>query len=164
MDSRLILVSLLTTVFIQISATWGRTNNGDGKVTLITTKSIHILFNSPVTSHQLSSIPHPRLSLFQTQHYNNTGYSSARAGREMSFKFLNTEYIECFIIHAATALIALKSLWENYPPNWVGLDPCGSSWEGIGCYNQRVISMYVHSSLHPVRFFIHLEDYTYPYF
>ncbi|KAL6329194.1 hypothetical protein AAG906_014803 [Vitis piasezkii] len=69
MDSRLILVSLLI-VFIQISATWARTNTDD-----------------------------------------------------------------------ATALVALKDLWENYPPSWVGFDPCGSSWEGIGCYNQRVISI-----------------------
>nr|CAN68980.1 hypothetical protein VITISV_004150 [Vitis vinifera] len=74
MDSRLILVSLLI-VFIQISATWARTNTDD-----------------------------------------------------------------------ATALVALKDLWENYPPSWVGFDPCGSSWEGIGCYNQRVISISLNSN------------------
>ncbi|KAG6408645.1 hypothetical protein SASPL_131663 [Salvia splendens] len=38
-------------------------------------------------------------------------------------------------------LQALKSIWKNFPPNWVGSDPCGSSWEGIGCANNRVISI-----------------------
>jgi Leucine-rich repeat (LRR) protein len=27
---------------------------------------------------------------------------------------------------------------ENTPPNWVGADPCGDSWEGISCNNSRV--------------------------
>jgi len=52
----------------------------------------------------------------------------------------------CFIISltdpdAVTALKALKDIWKNVPPTWVGADPCGSRWEGILCANSRVTSM-----------------------
>ncbi|XP_028121057.1 probable leucine-rich repeat receptor-like protein kinase At5g49770 isoform X2 [Camellia sinensis] len=39
------------------------------------------------------------------------------------------------------ALFALKDVWQNAPPNWVGSDPCGSSWDGIRCTNSRVTSI-----------------------
>ncbi|KAM7470166.1 hypothetical protein LguiA_008349 [Lonicera macranthoides] len=38
-------------------------------------------------------------------------------------------------------LLALKDIWENTPPSWVGTDPCGDRWEGIGCTNSRVTSI-----------------------
>lgn len=38
-------------------------------------------------------------------------------------------------------LQALRSNWENIPPNWVGSDPCGDSWEGISCVNNRIVSI-----------------------
>ncbi|KAM7474428.1 hypothetical protein LguiB_021671 [Lonicera macranthoides] len=41
----------------------------------------------------------------------------------------------------STYLSALKDIWENTPPNWVGMDPCGDRWEGIGCTNSRVTSI-----------------------
>ncbi|KAM7470169.1 hypothetical protein LguiA_008352 [Lonicera macranthoides] len=36
------------------------------------------------------------------------------------------------------ALNALKSSWQNLPPNWKGADPCGTGWEGVTCNNSRV--------------------------
>ncbi|KAA8536661.1 hypothetical protein F0562_029139 [Nyssa sinensis] len=39
------------------------------------------------------------------------------------------------------ALIALKNQLQNTPPNWVGSDPCGKSWDGIVCTNSRVTSI-----------------------
>ncbi|XP_050261520.1 leucine-rich repeat receptor protein kinase HPCA1-like [Quercus robur] len=39
------------------------------------------------------------------------------------------------------ALLSLKDIWQNTPPNWVGSDPCGKGWEGIGCKNSRVTSI-----------------------
>ncbi|KAI5593143.1 hypothetical protein BDE02_04G198500 [Populus trichocarpa] len=39
------------------------------------------------------------------------------------------------------ALKALKDVWENVPPTWVGADPCGSRWDGILCTNSRVTSI-----------------------
>ncbi|XP_011028446.1 PREDICTED: probable leucine-rich repeat receptor-like protein kinase At5g49770 isoform X1 [Populus euphratica] len=39
------------------------------------------------------------------------------------------------------ALKALKDIWENVPPSWVGSDPCGSRWDGILCTNSRVTSI-----------------------
>uniref|UniRef100_A0A3Q7EQZ7 non-specific serine/threonine protein kinase n=1 Tax=Solanum lycopersicum TaxID=4081 RepID=A0A3Q7EQZ7_SOLLC len=41
----------------------------------------------------------------------------------------------------SAALQSLKDSWQNVPPNWVGADPCGSSWDGIGCRNSRVVSI-----------------------
>ena len=43
--------------------------------------------------------------------------------------------------YADVALLSLKDIWQNTPPNWVGSDPCGKGWEGIGCKNSRVTSM-----------------------
>lgn len=39
------------------------------------------------------------------------------------------------------ALDALKQSWKNTPANWVGSDPCGDSWVGIGCTGGRVTSI-----------------------
>ncbi|XP_073142267.1 leucine-rich repeat receptor protein kinase HPCA1-like [Henckelia pumila] len=39
------------------------------------------------------------------------------------------------------ALNALKSIWNNLPPNWVGADPCGRKWDGINCTDSRVTSL-----------------------
>ncbi|KAJ0100204.1 hypothetical protein Patl1_21597 [Pistacia atlantica] len=39
------------------------------------------------------------------------------------------------------ALNSLKDTWDNIPPRWMGSDPCGDNWEGIGCNNPRVISI-----------------------
>ncbi|CDO97683.1 unnamed protein product [Coffea canephora] len=33
----------------------------------------------------------------------------------------------------SAALNAIKSSWNNLPPNWKGADPCGSGWDGITC-------------------------------
>ncbi|XP_065849483.1 leucine-rich repeat receptor protein kinase HPCA1-like isoform X1 [Euphorbia lathyris] len=41
----------------------------------------------------------------------------------------------------ASSLNALKSIWQNTPPNWVGADPCGDRWDGIKCTNSRVTSI-----------------------
>ncbi|KAI3509125.1 hypothetical protein L1887_24151 [Cichorium endivia] len=38
-------------------------------------------------------------------------------------------------------LNAIKSSWQNLPPNWSGSDPCGSNWEGINCTNSHVTSL-----------------------
>ncbi|KAL9353674.1 hypothetical protein Peur_051644 [Populus x canadensis] len=40
-----------------------------------------------------------------------------------------------------TALKALKDVWENVPPTWVGADPCGNKWDGILCTDSRVTSI-----------------------
>uniref|UniRef100_M1BK19 non-specific serine/threonine protein kinase n=1 Tax=Solanum tuberosum TaxID=4113 RepID=M1BK19_SOLTU len=40
----------------------------------------------------------------------------------------------------SAALKSLKDSWYG-PSNWTGEDPCGSSWEGVGCRNSRVISI-----------------------
>ncbi|KAL8061357.1 hypothetical protein ABFX02_02G081500 [Erythranthe guttata] len=40
-----------------------------------------------------------------------------------------------------TSLKALKDTWGNYPPNWIGSDPCGDVWDGITCKNDRVVSI-----------------------
>ncbi|KAG8364012.1 hypothetical protein BUALT_Bualt19G0082000 [Buddleja alternifolia] len=42
---------------------------------------------------------------------------------------------------AVVALKALKDIWKNVPPNWVGTDPCGNAWDGISCSNNRVVSI-----------------------
>ncbi|KVI11362.1 Concanavalin A-like lectin/glucanase, subgroup, partial [Cynara cardunculus var. scolymus] len=38
-------------------------------------------------------------------------------------------------------LNAIKSSWQNIPPNWSGPDPCGSNWEGINCTDSHVTSL-----------------------
>ncbi|KAK6263918.1 hypothetical protein SCA6_019352 [Theobroma cacao] len=42
---------------------------------------------------------------------------------------------------AAAALKSLMDEWEKAPPSWVGGDPCGDSWVGIGCTDSRVTSI-----------------------
>uniref|UniRef100_A0A6N2KBW6 non-specific serine/threonine protein kinase n=1 Tax=Salix viminalis TaxID=40686 RepID=A0A6N2KBW6_SALVM len=39
---------------------------------------------------------------------------------------------------AVSALNAVKSNWMNTPPSWIGSDPCGGGWEGIGCTGSRI--------------------------
>ncbi|KAK6915813.1 Serine-threonine/tyrosine-protein kinase, catalytic domain [Dillenia turbinata] len=57
----------------------------------------------------------------------------------MSLQIFNvaayTNYID------SVALLALRSEWRNTPPNWVGRDPCGDNWVGIGCNNLRMTSI-----------------------
>ncbi|KAJ0040284.1 hypothetical protein Pint_27224 [Pistacia integerrima] len=61
--------------------------------------------------------------------------------------FLLTLYIQILVMRAVTnpqefaALKSLKHHWRNTPPDWVGDDPCGSSWEGIRCDNSSVTSI-----------------------
>ncbi|KAG5549950.1 hypothetical protein RHGRI_015044 [Rhododendron griersonianum] len=43
--------------------------------------------------------------------------------------------------HDFAALNSLKDAWDNTPPNWIGSDPCGSSWEGVRCTNFRVTAI-----------------------
>ncbi|KAI3700602.1 hypothetical protein L2E82_45238 [Cichorium intybus] len=38
-------------------------------------------------------------------------------------------------------LNSIKSSWQNVPPNWTGLDPCASNWDGIDYTNSRVTSL-----------------------
>ncbi|KAM0014181.1 hypothetical protein Hdeb2414_s0037g00732821 [Helianthus debilis subsp. tardiflorus] len=38
-------------------------------------------------------------------------------------------------------LNALKSGWENLPPDWKGSDPYGSNWEGINYTDSRVTTL-----------------------
>lgn len=40
-----------------------------------------------------------------------------------------------------TALSSLTQSWNNRPSNWVGSDPCGSNWAGIGCDNSRITEL-----------------------
>ncbi|XP_030473600.2 leucine-rich repeat receptor protein kinase HPCA1-like isoform X1 [Syzygium oleosum] len=39
------------------------------------------------------------------------------------------------------SIMGLMSEWQNTPPNWVGTDPCGDAWDGIGCTNSRITSI-----------------------
>ncbi|GLU06071.1 hypothetical protein SLE2022_231340 [Rubroshorea leprosula] len=41
----------------------------------------------------------------------------------------------------AAALTSLKAVCNNLPHNWLGSDPCGDGWVGIGCTNSRVTSI-----------------------
>ncbi|KAF2317296.1 hypothetical protein GH714_019573 [Hevea brasiliensis] len=43
--------------------------------------------------------------------------------------------------HDFAALSAVKSNWQNTPPNWIGIDPCGGIWDGIQCSNSRITSI-----------------------
>ncbi|XP_050235852.1 leucine-rich repeat receptor protein kinase HPCA1 isoform X2 [Mercurialis annua] len=40
-----------------------------------------------------------------------------------------------------TGLKALKDVWQNTPPSWKGIDPCGNKWDGIECTNSRVTAI-----------------------
>ncbi|GMP63532.1 hypothetical protein CsSME_00025175 [Camellia sinensis var. sinensis] len=45
------------------------------------------------------------------------------------------------MLDAVAALNALKEIWKNTPLNWVRLDPCGNSWEGIRCTNSPGVGL-----------------------
>ncbi|CAN7005197.1 unnamed protein product [Brassica rapa subsp. trilocularis] len=53
---------------------------------------------------------------------------------------LQTHSSSKLIFHSA-ALQAIKAQWTRFPENWKGVDPCGSNWVGISCYNNKVVSM-----------------------
>ncbi|GLU06073.1 hypothetical protein SLE2022_231360 [Rubroshorea leprosula] len=61
--------------------------------------------------------------------------------------FLLIVFIQLYIVAAVTnsgdaaVLNALKTEYKNFPPNWLGSDPCGDGWVGIGCTNSRVTSI-----------------------
>ncbi|KAF8033885.1 hypothetical protein BT93_C0225 [Corymbia citriodora subsp. variegata] len=40
-----------------------------------------------------------------------------------------------------SAITGLMNDWQNKLPNWVGTDPCGDAWDGIGCTNSRITSI-----------------------
>ncbi|KAH7865530.1 hypothetical protein Vadar_007839 [Vaccinium darrowii] len=46
-----------------------------------------------------------------------------------------------FVHDVVGALKSLIDVWDTKPPNWVGLDPCGSRWVGIQCTNSRVTAI-----------------------
>ncbi|KAJ6715613.1 LEUCINE-RICH REPEAT RECEPTOR-LIKE PROTEIN KINASE-RELATED [Salix viminalis] len=58
--------------------------------------------------------------------------------------FLLITCLQVLVIAAVTdsgdlsALNAVKSNWMNTPPSWIGSDPCGGDWEGIGCTGSRI--------------------------
>ncbi|KAF8019244.1 hypothetical protein BT93_G0043 [Corymbia citriodora subsp. variegata] len=43
--------------------------------------------------------------------------------------------------HDFSAITGLMGAWKNKLPNWVGTDPCGDAWDGIGCTNSRITSI-----------------------
>ncbi|GLU06079.1 hypothetical protein SLE2022_231420 [Rubroshorea leprosula] len=61
--------------------------------------------------------------------------------------FLLVVFIQLYIIAAVTdigdaaVLFALKTEYKNFPPNWLGSDPCGDGWVGIKCTDSRVTSI-----------------------
>ncbi|KAJ1402116.1 Serine/threonine-protein kinase, active site [Sesbania bispinosa] len=40
-----------------------------------------------------------------------------------------------------SALTSLTQSWNNKPSSWVGIDPCGSNWDGIRCTNSRITEL-----------------------
>ncbi|KAL0845258.1 hypothetical protein Bca101_018504 [Brassica carinata] len=69
---------------------------------------------------------------------------SSRIGAVMLLIFL---FFKFFSVSAltngfdASALQALKAEWTKPPSSWEGADPCGTSWVGITCSSDRVISI-----------------------
>ncbi|CAF2124726.1 probable leucine-rich repeat receptor-like protein kinase At5g49770 [Brassica rapa] len=69
---------------------------------------------------------------------------SSRIGAFMLLIFL---FFQILSVSALTngfdgsALQALKAEWTKPPSNWEGADPCGTSWVGITCSNNRVVSI-----------------------
>ncbi|KAH0890267.1 hypothetical protein HID58_052696 [Brassica napus] len=69
---------------------------------------------------------------------------SSRIGAVMLLIFL---FFKFFSVSALTngfdgaALQALKAEWTKPPSSWEGDDPCGTSWVGITCISDRVVSM-----------------------
>ncbi|KAL0845260.1 hypothetical protein Bca101_018506 [Brassica carinata] len=45
------------------------------------------------------------------------------------------------VLTVSSALQALKAEWTKPPSSWEGADPCGTSWVGITCNNDRVVSI-----------------------
>ncbi|KAB1204458.1 hypothetical protein CJ030_MR8G028146 [Morella rubra] len=66
---------------------------------------------------------------------------------QMRHVLLLLAFIQIVVIAAETDgrdtafLMSLEKSWQNPPHNWVGSDPCGSLWVGIGCNNSRVTSI-----------------------
>ncbi|XP_047324934.1 leucine-rich repeat receptor protein kinase HPCA1-like [Impatiens glandulifera] len=67
--------------------------------------------------------------------------------RELFFLVL-LSFLTCLVLVASetnnldvTSLKALMDGWKNVPPNWVGTDPCGSHWIGIGCTGASITSI-----------------------
>ncbi|KAL0672462.1 hypothetical protein Bca4012_000442 [Brassica carinata] len=67
--------------------------------------------------------------------YNNKGISVWKKSLESQFQPYRN-----FISYSA-ALQAMKAQWTRFPENWKGVDPCGSNWVGISCYNNKVVSI-----------------------
>ncbi|KAG2295652.1 hypothetical protein Bca52824_042321 [Brassica carinata] len=69
---------------------------------------------------------------------------SSRIGAVMLLIFL---FFQFFSVSALTngfdgaALQALKAEWTKPPSSWEGNDPCGTSWVGITCISDRVVSI-----------------------
>ncbi|CAH8300132.1 unnamed protein product [Eruca vesicaria subsp. sativa] len=69
---------------------------------------------------------------------------SSRIGAFMLLIFL---FFQVFSVSSLTngfdgsALQALKAEWTKPPSSWEGADPCGTSWVGITCSNDRVVSI-----------------------
>ncbi|XP_048608815.1 leucine-rich repeat receptor protein kinase HPCA1-like [Brassica napus] len=69
---------------------------------------------------------------------------SSRIGAFMLLIFL---FFQILSVSALTngfdgpALQALKAEWTKPPSSWEGADPCGTSWVGITCSNNRVVSI-----------------------
>ncbi|XP_022554955.2 leucine-rich repeat receptor protein kinase HPCA1 isoform X4 [Brassica napus] len=69
---------------------------------------------------------------------------SSRIGAVMLLIFL---FFKFFSVSALTngfdgaALQALKAEWTKPPSSWEGDDPCGTSWVGITCISDRVVSI-----------------------
>ncbi|KAJ8768043.1 hypothetical protein K2173_020983 [Erythroxylum novogranatense] len=67
--------------------------------------------------------------------------------------FLILSFIQVCAIGARTngddlaKLNALKDIWDNIPPNWVGADPCGSKWDGIECTTDSRVTSITLSSI-----------------
>lgn len=72
----------------------------------------------------------------------NLGNKTSYCKFVISFLYIDPQYMYILLIpDAVNALKALKDVWDNVPPTWVGADPCGSRWDGIVCTNSRVTSM-----------------------
>ncbi|XP_058188477.1 leucine-rich repeat receptor protein kinase HPCA1-like isoform X3 [Rhododendron vialii] len=61
---------------------------------------------------------------------------------EICLLVVSIQFLVATALTNSQDLDALEALnWTNTPPNWVGSDPCGSSWEGIQCTNSRITSI-----------------------
>ncbi|KAG8368962.1 hypothetical protein BUALT_Bualt15G0100800 [Buddleja alternifolia] len=71
------------------------------------------------------------------------GESIERGAQVLDNRMQNKEIQQHGQIHliVVVALQSLKNIWKNIPPNWVGDDPCGNSWDGVSCTSNRVVSI-----------------------